>query len=85
MDDRLESISGAAQYTYDGQGALVKRTMADGSWTVYIGGICEKRSDGTCAKYYSALGRRIATRDNTRVVHYILSDHLGGSTVVTSS
>jgi uncharacterized protein RhaS with RHS repeats len=73
------------EYTYDGQGALVKRTMADGSWTVYIGGIYEKHSDGTYVKYYSALGRRIAMRDNTGVVHYVLADHLGSSTVVTSS
>jgi RHS repeat-associated protein len=73
------------EYTYDGQGALVKRTMADGSWTVYIGGIYEKHSDGTYVKYYSALGRRIAMRDNAGVVHYILADHLGSSTVITNS
>jgi RHS repeat-associated protein len=88
MDNRLESISGAAQYTYDGQGALVKRTMADGSWTVYIGGIYEKHFDGTDVtylKYYSALGRRIAVRDSATGVHYILSDNLGSSTVVTDS
>jgi RHS repeat-associated protein len=61
----------------------VKRTMADGSWTVYIGGIYEKRSNETYVKYYSAFGRRIAMRDNAGVVHYILSDHLGSSTVIT--
>jgi RHS repeat-associated protein len=81
-----------AQYTYDGQGGLVKRTMADGSWTVYIGGIYEEHSDGqttTYTKYYSAFGRRIAMRTDTEgspsVVDYILSDHLGSSTVITDS
>jgi RHS repeat-associated protein len=82
-----------AQYTYDGQGALVKRTMAEeGTWTVYIGGIYEESSDGqevTYVKYYSAFGRRIAMRSGSEgsagVVNYILSDHLGSSTVVTDS
>jgi hypothetical protein len=74
-----------AQYTHDGHGALVKRTMADGSWTVYIGGIYEEHQDETYVKYYSAFGRRIAMRDNAGVVHYILADHLGSSTTVTDA
>jgi len=57
--------------------------MADGSWTVYIGGMYEEHSDGASAKYYSGFGRRIAMRDNARV-HYVLADHLGSSTVITS-
>jgi hypothetical protein len=68
----------------------VKRTLADGSSTVYIGGIYEKHSDGTnvtYVKYYSALGRRIAMRAGSEgsagVAHYILADHLGSSTVIT--
>jgi RHS repeat-associated protein len=67
------------------QGALVKRTRGDGSWTVYIGGIYEKRFNGTYVKYYSALGRRIAMRDNAGVVNYILADHLGSSTTITDA
>jgi hypothetical protein len=59
--------------------------MGDGSWTVYIGAIYEKSSDGRYVKYYSAFGRRIAMRDNADVVHYVLADHLGSSTVVTDS
>lgn len=59
--------------------------MGDGSWTVYIGGIYEKRSNGTYVKYYSVFGRRIAMRDNAGVVHYVLADHLGSSTVITNS
>jgi RHS repeat-associated protein len=58
--------------------------VEEGSWTVYVGGIYEERSDETTVKYYSAFGRRIAMRDNTGVVHYLLADHLGSSTVVTS-
>jgi RHS repeat-associated protein len=61
----------------------VKRITSGGAWTVYIGGIYEKRSNGTYVKYYSAFGRRIAMRDNAGVVHYILADHLGSSTVIT--
>jgi RHS repeat-associated protein len=57
--------------------------MGDGSWTVYVGGIYEESSDQTYVKYYSAFGRRIAMRDNAGVVHYILADHLGSSTVIT--
>jgi len=50
------------------------RTPADGAWTVYIGGIYEKRSDGTYVKCYSAFGRRIAMRDSAGVVDYVLAD-----------
>jgi RHS repeat-associated protein len=74
-----------AEYTYDGQGALVKRTTGDGSWTVYVGGIYEAHDDETYVKYYSAFGRRIAMRDNAGMVHYILSDHLGSSTTITDA
>jgi RHS repeat-associated protein len=81
----LECSGRLAQYVYDGQGNLVKRTMGDGSWTVYIGGIYEERQDESYVKYYSAFGRRIAMRDNAGMVHYILSDHLGSSTVVTDA
>ena len=59
--------------------------MTGGTWTVYIGGIYEKPSNGTYVKYYSAFGRRIAMRDNAGVVHYILADHLGSSTTITDA
>jgi len=45
----------------------------------------EEHSDETYVKYYSAFGRRIAMRDNAGVVHYILADHLGSSTVITDA
>jgi RHS repeat-associated protein len=63
--------------------------MGDGSWTVYVGGIYEKHSDGTYVKYYSALGRRIAMRTDSEgsagVVNYVLADHLGSSTTITDA
>jgi RHS repeat-associated protein len=68
----------------------VKRSRTLGqttSWIVYVGGIYEKNSDDTYVKYYSAFGRRIAMRSGPEgsagVVNYILSDHLGSSSVVT--
>lgn len=54
-------------YAYDGGGALVKRTNADGTYTEYIGGIFEKTFSATSsptgtAKYYRTVGRTIAMR-----------------------
>jgi len=54
----------------------------DKLFTSAPGRIYEKRPDGTYAKHYSAFGRHIAMRDNTRV-YYVVADHLGSSTVVT--
>jgi len=77
-------------YTYDGQGNLVKKTLPDGSWTIYIGDLYEKHSDGSYVKYYWALGRRIAMRvhqpgDPVGEVSYLLADHLGSSTQVLNA
>ena len=55
-----------------------------GAQPVYVGGIYEKRSDGTYVKCYSAFGRHIATWDSAGV-HYVLADHLGSSRMVTGS
>ncbi len=78
-----------AEYEYDGQGALVRRTEAGCKWTLYIGGLYEERSDGSYVKYYSAFGRRIAMREvkggEPDAVYYLLADHLGSSSVLTDS
>jgi RHS repeat-associated protein len=91
-ENRLKTRSasgGAVSYTYDGNGTMVKRTNADGSWTVYIGGIYEKSftAGGTVTgsrKYYAALGRTIAVRDvpaggGAGTLAYLLADHLGST------
>ena len=85
-------ISGGATitYTYDGQGNLVKKSSTDGTWTVYIGGIYEKHSDGSWIDYYNGFGRRIAMRTHTGpsdpgTVRYLLADTLGSTSTVLSA
>jgi len=81
-ENRLKTRSvsgGTVSYTYDGNGTLLKKTNADGSWTAYIGDGYEKRSDGTVTKYYQLFGRIIALRTNQNPVQYVLQDHLGST------
>jgi RHS repeat-associated protein len=68
-----------ATYTYDGNGTQLKRTLDDGSWTVYVGGVFEKTNTGAVRKYYQAFGRTIAVRDGG-TVRFMLQDHLGSTT-----
>ncbi|TAK63882.1 MAG: hypothetical protein EPO22_06265, partial [Dehalococcoidia bacterium] len=51
--------------------------------TVYIGGVYEKKSDGSVTKYYGALGTTVAVRQvpaggGQGSLYYPLHDHLGG-------
>jgi RHS repeat-associated protein len=91
-ENRLKTRSasgGTVSYTYDGNGTMVKRTNADGTWTVYIGGVYEKSFTAGGAvtgsrKYYGALGRTIAVRDvpaggGAGTLSYLLADHLGST------
>jgi RHS repeat-associated protein len=80
------SISGGAEtYAYGASGTMVKRTKtSDSSWTVYVGGVYEKNSDGSVVKYYSALGKTIAMRQvppggGAGTLLYPLTDHLGST------
>ena len=91
-ENRLKTRSvsgGTVTNTYDGMGTLLKRTNADGTWTVYIGGIYEKTNAGVVTKYYSVYGRTIATRQiptggGSGTLSYLLADHLGTTTGVTN-
>lgn len=68
-ENRLKTRSvsgGTVTHLYDGVGTQVKRTNANGSWTVYVEGIFEKDSTAAVRKYYQAYGRPIAMRDGTR-------------------
>jgi RHS repeat-associated protein len=67
---------------------LLKRVDPDGTSTTYIGGIFEKKTDGTgttITKYYGALGRNVAKRvrapgqASNVAVSYVLADHLGST------
>ncbi len=72
----------SAQYTYDSNGKMVK-SVVNGVTTYYVGKIYELEVDGeveTERKYYSLGGQRFAVRDDG-VLNWILSDHLGSSSV----
>ena len=72
----------SAQYTYDGDGKLVK-SVVNGVTTYYVGGIYEMKVDNTIEterKYYSLGGGRFAVRGDG-VLNWILSDHLGSTSI----
>jgi len=80
------TVSGqTTQFTYDGDGNMVKKTNPDGSRTIYVGGVHEvdKTSGGTVTKttvYYPGGAMRI-----NGTLYYTLKDHLGSASVVTDS
>jgi RHS repeat-associated protein len=80
---------GTVSYTYDANGTLVKRTNADNTWTVYVGGVFEKNSDGNTVKYYGASGKVVAMRKTPSggapSLYYLLGDHLGSTSVITDA
>jgi hypothetical protein len=71
-------------YIYDYEGNLLVNTSATGN-TVYIGGIYEKAPNGNITKYYFVNGQRIAMRKNADPPQYISDDHLGSTSLVTTS
>ncbi len=96
--DRIGAKSGqncstsVYRYTYDGAGTLLKRTLQQNGTTtstIYIGGVYEKTNTGAIKKYYAGFGRTIAVRDvptgsGNGTLSYILPDHLGSASVITS-
>jgi RHS repeat-associated protein len=69
-------------HLYDGDGNRVKGTVATGT-TYYVGNYFEwTGSTGTMKKYYYAGGERVAMRTGSSTVNYLLSDHLGSTSVV---
>jgi RHS repeat-associated protein len=81
-ENRLRSrLNGVGMvYTYDGNGALLKRTStSDGAYTVYVAGIFEETSAGSVTKYYQALGRSVAMRMPWGPLRFLLADHLGST------
>lgn len=73
---------GDTTYTYDGQGALAKKTE-DGETTIYVADVYEKNlSTGQITKYYWFNGRRVAMRHPGSTAQYLLTDHLGSTTTV---
>jgi RHS repeat-associated protein len=88
-ENRLVGVSGAltASFVYDGDGKRVKSTIA-GVTTYFVGNIYEKTGT-TETKYYYAGGARVAMRvcpgGTCSAPTYLLSDHLGSTTVTTDA
>jgi RHS repeat-associated protein len=71
-----------ATFLYDGDGQRVAQTINDVT-TYFIGNYYEV-TDGVVTKYYYAGSTRIALRQNG-TLYYLLSDHLGSTTLVTDA
>ena len=71
-----------ASFVYDGDGARVKSTI-NGVTTYFVGSHYEK-SGSTVTKYYYAGSQRIAMRKGG-TLSYLLSDHLGSTSITTNS
>ena len=92
---KTRTVTGGNTDTYDAHGTLVKRANADGTSTVYIGGIYEAAYDAGGAltgttKYYQAFGRTIAMRSSSVAACasapcYPLTDHLGSTVGMTDN
>ena len=87
-ENRLTGISGGAtaSYVYDGDGKLVKKTIA-GTTTALVGNYYEL-TGGTAKKHYYAGNVRVAVRVQEGVedtLYWLLTDHLGSTAVTTWS
>ncbi len=86
-ESRLTAVSGSAtaSFVFDGDGNRVK-SMAGGVTTVHLGAYFEwTGSTSTMKTYYSAGGARVAVRSGSSTLSFILSDHLGSTSVTTDS
>jgi RHS repeat-associated protein len=83
-ENRLVSVTGAAtaSFVYDGDGKQIKATV-NGTTTVYVGNHYEVKNS-VVTKYYFAGTTRLAVRTNG-TLKYLLSDHLGSTTLSTDA
>jgi hypothetical protein len=83
-ENRLVSVTGAstANFYYDADGAQVK-TVVNGVTTYYVGNHYEVKNS-VVTKYYFAGATRLAVRTGT-TLSYLLSDHIGSSSVTTNA
>jgi RHS repeat-associated protein len=84
-ENRLVSVSGAvtASFGYDGDSRRVKSTI--GNTTTYFVGNIYESTGGVATKYYYAGAARIAMRVGTADPYYLLTDHIGSTTVTTDA
>jgi hypothetical protein len=77
-----------AQFTYDGDGKRVKSEM-DSEIILFFGAHFEIKNGNQITKYYMAGSTRIAMRKYTipqpMTVEYMLSDHLGSTSLTTDA
>ena len=78
----LQQSGLAATFMYDGDGKRVAQTI-NGVTTYFIGSHYEV-TGSTITKYYFAGNQRVAMRTNT-TLYYLLSDHLGSTSLTTNS
>ena len=80
-------MSGAtsASFVYDGDGNRVKSVL-NGTTTYYVGNHFEwTGSTSTMVKYYYAGSQRVAMRQGSSTVYYLLGDHLGSTSITANS
>jgi RHS repeat-associated protein len=74
-----------ATFVYDGDGNRVKGTVS-GTTTAYVGSHFEwTGSTTTMKKYYDAGGQRVAMRQGSSTVYWLLGDHLGSTAITATS
>ena len=79
-ENHLTGVSGgvAASFAYDGDGKRVK-SVSGAAVTAYIGNYYQWNR--AAKKYYYLGGQRVAMQDGSNNTFYLLSDHLGSSTI----
>jgi RHS repeat-associated protein len=79
------NVNATTTFYYDGNGTLVMRQDSETSFTMYLfGGMYEVRSDGGTTLYYPAGGAMRVTGTGAGLF-FVLSDHLGSTSVVTTA
>ena len=74
-----------ATYTYNGDGNRVK-TVVGSTTTAFVGNILEWTGSTTMMKkYYYAGGQRVAMRQGSSTLYYLLTDHLGSTSITATS
>jgi YD repeat-containing protein len=74
-----------ATYTYDGNGNRVK-TAVGSTTTAFVGNFLEwTGSTNTMKKYYYAGGQRVAMRQGSSTLYFLLTDDLGSTAITATS
>ena len=74
-----------ATYTYNGDGNRVKAEVGSTAIT-YIGNYLEwTGSTASMKRYYNAGGQRVAMREGSSTLYFLLTDHLGSTAVTATS